>query len=183
MEIEHTYLNKYINLKLSPYDILKIICDSYPNYIYNLDISVFNSWKTIALCELTEEDHIIHFLIPNNYPNKKFLNKLDNYILTIEESIQNTATAAKKLLHISHTNKRYYLIDFIMEMFNKLEFNIISFEKYSINKTFNIEEFYNFFSILVPPNFDKFLKDYNNTTSDTQNIQACIAASTSALEE
>jgi hypothetical protein len=161
------------------YDILKTICDSKFNYFYTLNVEVFENWKNIVLTEITPNSIINDFLIPNK--NNDYLDILDyNSFSTLTKDDPDCDYSmlhgvydklfTEKQMDKNLTYKQYNLFDFILEMFNKLNYPITSYTKDNENKIYNeyfdIQEFYYLYNILKTTDLSTKEEDMNDQISE-----------------
>lgn len=140
-----------INFSTTPIQIMYLyICSVYED-IYKLEEEVFESWKNIVLSDISLTSKIGDFLIPNK--EKKYLDRLDHNLLAPDASdffnLFNEIFVGNKN---SKNLKTYTTVDFILEMFNKLNLVIPGMSEYEIYKTTNnssLKELYYLYNILL----------------------------------
>jgi hypothetical protein len=140
-----------IHFSTTPIQIMYLYIFSVYEDIYKLEEDVFESWKNIVLSDISLTSKIGDFLIPNK--EKKYLDRLDHNLLDPTPSdffnLFNEIFVGNKS---SKNLKTYTTVDFVLEMFNKLNLVIPGMSEYEIYKKTNdssLKELYYLYNILL----------------------------------
>ncbi len=182
-------------------ETLKYVIEKH-NYWTLYIIPNFDNFHLISYEQISNDEKEYHFRVVNTIEKnsekyKSFLNNINWYLkwyITIEEwdewkliikkvdewykiNLNPIDLTNKKLLNkrinISNTNKNYNLYNWIYNFSNKIDFEILSFDKwqnkvkiyYNVIKWFNFWETYN---LTIEQNWDNF--EINNVISDLKEV-------------